>query len=94
MAGLKKYVCNRSRPEGCIAKGYGTEEVIEFCTDYIDELKPIGVPLSRYEGRLAGKGTLGKKVMICSDHVLFDRAHFTVLDGGSVHGGSQKDPKL
>ncbi|WVZ83355.1 hypothetical protein U9M48_030513 [Paspalum notatum var. saurae] len=53
MAGLKKYVCNRSRPEGCIAKGYGTEEVIELCTDYIDELKPIGVSLSRYEGRLA-----------------------------------------
>ena len=28
MAVLKKYVHNRSRPEGCIAKGYGTEEVI------------------------------------------------------------------
>ncbi|WVZ50945.1 hypothetical protein U9M48_002148 [Paspalum notatum var. saurae] len=51
MVVLKKYVRNRSRPEGCIAKGYETEEVIEFCTDYIDELKPIGVPLSRYEGR-------------------------------------------
>ncbi|WVZ75356.1 hypothetical protein U9M48_023416, partial [Paspalum notatum var. saurae] len=52
MAVLKKYVRNRSRPEGCIAKGYGTEEVIEFCTDYIDEFKLIGVPLSCYEGRL------------------------------------------
>ncbi|WVZ57983.1 hypothetical protein U9M48_008305 [Paspalum notatum var. saurae] len=62
MAVLKKYVRNRSRPEGCIAKVYGTEEVIEFCTDYIDELKPIGVSLFRYEGRLAGKGTLGKKM--------------------------------
>ena len=28
MAVLKKYVRNRSRPEGCIVKGYGTEEVI------------------------------------------------------------------
>ncbi|WVZ57977.1 LOW QUALITY PROTEIN: hypothetical protein U9M48_008299 [Paspalum notatum var. saurae] len=81
---LKKYVRNCSRPEGCITKGYGTEEVIELCTDYIDELKPIGVRLSRYEGRLEGKGTLGKKVMICSDHVLFDRAHFTVLDHSTL----------
>ena len=38
MAVLKKYVRNRSRPEDCIAKGYGTEEVIEFCVDFIDEL--------------------------------------------------------
>ena len=27
---LKKYIRNRSRPEGCISNGYGTEEVIEF----------------------------------------------------------------
>jgi hypothetical protein len=33
---LKKYVCNRARPEGSIASGYGTEEVIEFCVDFID----------------------------------------------------------
>jgi hypothetical protein len=36
MAVLKKYVCNRARPEGSIASGYGTEEVIEFCVDFID----------------------------------------------------------
>ena len=51
---LKKYVRNRARPEGSIAKGYVTEEVIEFCVDYVDELYPIGVPVSRHEGRLIG----------------------------------------
>ena len=61
MSVLKKYVRNRSRPEGCIAKGYGTEEVIEFYVDFIDDLIPIGVPMSRHEGRLKGKGILGKK---------------------------------
>ena len=61
MAVLKKYVRNRSRQEGCIAKGYGTEEVIEFCVDFIDDLNPIGDPMSRHEGRLKGKGTLEKK---------------------------------
>jgi hypothetical protein len=35
---LKKYICNCARPEGSIAKGYVTEEVIEFCVDYVDEL--------------------------------------------------------
>ena len=35
------------------------EEVIEFCIDFIPDLKPIGVPESRHKGRLEGKGTLG-----------------------------------
>jgi hypothetical protein len=52
---LKKYVRNRARPEGSIAKGYVTEEVIEFCVDFVDELCSIGVPVSRHEGRLIGK---------------------------------------
>ena len=39
---LKKYVRNRARPEGSIAKDYVTEEVIEFCVDYVEELCPIG----------------------------------------------------
>jgi hypothetical protein len=48
----KKYVHNRAGPEGNISKGYGTEEVIEFCIDFLPDLKPIGVPESRYEHRL------------------------------------------
>ena len=48
MGVLKKYVRNRARPEGSISKGYGTEEVIEFCVDFLPDLKPIGVPESRY----------------------------------------------
>ena len=34
MGVLKKYVHNRARPEGSMSKGYGTEEVIEFCVDF------------------------------------------------------------
>jgi hypothetical protein len=45
MGVLKKYVHDRSSPEGCIAKGYKIEYVIEFYVDYIDELRPIGVSL-------------------------------------------------
>ena len=47
---LKSYVWNQSRPEGSIIEGYATEEVIEFCVDYMAQVEPIGVPLSRHEG--------------------------------------------
>nr|AAX95922.1 transposon protein, putative, CACTA, En/Spm sub-class [Oryza sativa Japonica Group]ABA93427.1 transposon protein, putative, CACTA, En/Spm sub-class [Oryza sativa Japonica Group] len=47
MGVLKKYVCNRARPEASIAKGYGTEEVIEFCIEFIEDLRPIGLLTSR-----------------------------------------------
>src|SRR4051812_13944180 len=72
------HVIMNSRPEGSISKGYGTEEVIEFCVDLIPDLKPVGVPESRYEGRLSGKGTLGKKAKIFQDGHSLTQAHYTV----------------
>jgi hypothetical protein len=84
MGVLKKYVHNRARPEGSISKGYGTEEVIEFCVDFIPDLKSIGVPESRHEGRLSGKGTLGRKSMICRDGISFTQAHYTVLQSSTL----------
>ena len=83
MAVLKNYVLNRARPEGSIAKGYGTEEVIEFCVDFIDSIDSIGVPTSRHEGRLRGMGTLGRKSSLSNDTDLFDKAHYTVLQQSS-----------
>jgi hypothetical protein len=50
MGVLKKYVHNHARPEGSIVKGYGTEEVIEFCADIVPDLKSIGLPQSCHEG--------------------------------------------
>jgi hypothetical protein len=67
MGVLKKYIHNRARPEGSISKGYGTKEVIEFCVDFIPNLKSIGVPESRHEGRLSGRRTLGRKTIYCMD---------------------------
>jgi hypothetical protein len=79
MGVLKKYVHNRARPEGSIVKSYGTEEVIEFCVDFVPDLKLIGLPQSRHEGRLSGKDTIGKKPMICRDGHSLTQAHYTVL---------------
>ncbi len=84
MGVLKKYVRNRSRPEASIAKGYGTEKVIEFCMEFIEDLHPIGVAESQYEGRLRGKGTLGRKAIMTIDINLFHKAHFTVLQQSSL----------
>ena len=84
MGVLKKYVRNRARPEGSIAKGYGTEEVIEFCVEFIEDLRPIGVPESRHEGRLRGKGTLGRKAIMTVNNNLFRKDHFTVLQQSSL----------
>jgi hypothetical protein len=84
MAVLKKYVRNCSRPEGCIAKGYGTEEVIEFCVDFIDDLSPIGVPMSRHEGRLMGKDTLGKKSNMHIPDNEIRKTNFTVQHNSSL----------
>ena len=44
-----------------------TEDVIGFCVDFIPGLKKIGLPQSRYEGRLGGKGTLGGDSIVCRD---------------------------
>src|SRR3954470_16043346 len=81
---LKKYVHNRARPEGSISKGRQNEEVIEFCIDFIPDLKPIGVPESRHKGRLDGKGTLGEKQIICMDGHSLTEAHYTVLQTSAL----------
>ena len=48
MGVLKKYVRNRFRPEGSIVEGYATQEVVEFCTDYLKGIDNIGIPHSRH----------------------------------------------
>jgi hypothetical protein len=81
---LKKYIHNCAHPEGSIAKGYVTEEIIEFCVDYVDELCPIGVPESQHEGKLIGKGTLGKKSINANDHASLSKVLFTVLQHSTL----------
>ena len=61
------------------AWGHQTEDVIGFYVDFIPGLKKIGLPKSRYEGRLTGKGTLGADSIICRDGHSWSRAHYTIL---------------
>nr|AAM08850.1 Putative tnp2 transposase [Oryza sativa Japonica Group] len=79
MAVLKGYVRNRAHPEGSMVEGYSTGEVVECCIDYLKDGYAIGVPVPRHEGRLSGRGTIGKKRFVTHDHKSFQEAHFSVL---------------
>src|SRR3954466_8769639 len=84
MGVLKKYVRNHARPKGSISISHQTEDVIGFCVDFIPGLKKIGLPQSRYEGRLTGKGMLGKGSIICRDGYSWSKAHYTVLQNSTL----------
>jgi hypothetical protein len=75
---LKHYVRNRARPEGSIVEGYVTEEVVEFCIDYLARLDPIGVPRSVHEGKLGGFGTSGN-IKITPTATEYSQANFAVM---------------
>ena len=60
-------------------RAIGTEEVIEFCVDFIPDLDPIGVPELQHKVRLSEKGTLMKKPYIGTQDNYFNKAHYTVL---------------
>nr|GFB64315.1 hypothetical protein [Tanacetum cinerariifolium] len=78
MGFLKGYVRNRYRPEGSIIQGYAAEEVVQFCTNYMDDVTDIGLPQPRHQGRLEGVGTIGHKDVTPNTEDL-EQAHFTVL---------------
>jgi hypothetical protein len=80
---LKSFVRNRAYVEGSMEQGYCIEEAMEWALNNADLSNPIGVPKSRHEGRLTGKGTIGKKVITPYRH-LFHCAHFPVLQQMSI----------
>jgi hypothetical protein len=60
-------------------EGYSIEEVVECCQDYLKVQKRIGKTDSRHKGRLARKGTSGRKMFINHDYKEVSRAHYSVL---------------
>ena len=52
--------------------------MVEWCLGFIDPKNPIGIPKSRHEGRLAGRGILGEKTFI-PELDAYEQAHFLVL---------------
>jgi hypothetical protein len=66
-----------------MVQGYYKEEAVEWALNYADPSNQTGVPMSHHEGRLIGKGIIGKKA-ITPDQNLFHRTHFHVLQQVSI----------
>src|SRR6266540_1058942 len=76
---LKGYVRNRAQSEACMIQGYHTEEIVNAYINYKAGIETIRVPISRYEGRLRGKGTIGKKRFNDEGYELVRKVHSSVL---------------
>ena len=79
---LKGYTKNLHRPEASIVERYIAEEAIEFCSDYIEKAKPVGLPESRHDDRVASKGSRGLHVITPSVEDLL-QAHLYVLNNSN-----------
>nr|GEW76163.1 hypothetical protein [Tanacetum cinerariifolium] len=64
--------------EGSIVQRYVAEEVVRFCTNYMDDVANIGLPQPRHQGRLDEVEAIRRKdVMSTNDD--FEQACFTVF---------------
>jgi hypothetical protein len=62
-----------------MTESYHIEEGVDCCIYYIKDKRAIVLPESRHEGRLSGKGTIGRKRLIDEDNQQLEKAHASVL---------------
>jgi hypothetical protein len=88
MSILNGYVSTHARPEASMVEGYLTEKTIEsggpFCNRVLKDQVAIGLPPSRHEGRLNGRGRMGKKSFISQDYNTVLEAHHNILHQLSI----------
>ncbi|PKA60262.1 hypothetical protein AXF42_Ash008321 [Apostasia shenzhenica] len=80
---LKGYVRNRYRPKTCIIESYVTEEIMEYCTEYLHDVNPIGIPIGHNLPDKFGKGLSTCKPQIV-DLNLLNQAHLYVLHNTAI----------
>ena len=78
MKTLKDYVCNRYRPESCIAESYIAEEALEFCVEYLSNCDIVGLPIGCLID-FSIKGPLGGANIKVVDDTLLAQVHQCVL---------------
>ena len=76
---LKGHTKNQHRPEASIVERYVVEECIEFCSQYIEDGKPLGLPETRHDLTSVGKGTRGFNVVTMTQQEV-SQAHLYVLN--------------
>ena len=75
---LKGYTKNQYRSEASIVERYVVEEAIEFCSEYINTDTLVGVPQSRHDFSIEGRGIRGFNV-VTMDRQQLSQAHLYVL---------------
>ncbi|XP_006590121.1 uncharacterized protein [Glycine max] len=76
---LKGYTKNQYSPEASIVERYVAEEAIEFSSNYISNVQPVGVPQNRHQPSSQGRGTRGFDVVTMNLQRL-SQAHLYVLN--------------
>jgi hypothetical protein len=67
-------------------EGYTSEEVVEYCMDYVKDGKRIGLPIPLHDGRLRGRGRMDQKTFVDKDYNLVSQTHFSVLQQVTIAG--------
>ena len=76
---LKGYTKKQYRPEASIVERYVAEEPIEFCSVYISNTEPVGLPQSHHHSMTQGRGTRRFNV-VTMDRKRLSQAHLHVLN--------------
>jgi len=79
---LKGYTNNLHHPEASIVERYIAEEAIEFFLEYIEKARPVGLPVSRHDESVGGKGSRGLHVITPTVEHL-QQAHLYVLNNNN-----------
>ncbi|KAA0032240.1 transposase [Cucumis melo var. makuwa] len=80
---IENSVRNRYRPEGCIAESYLIEEAIEFCSDFLSEVDPVGLGTHKSQDHLDTSNIgrpLSMGVPFKPEQELLRQAHRYVLE--------------
>ena len=79
---LKEYTKNLHRPKASIVERYITKETIEFCSEYIEKAKPVGLLESQHDERVGGKGSRGLHIITLGQEEL-KQAHLYILNNSN-----------
>jgi len=79
---LKGYTKYLHLPKASIVERYIAEEAIEFCSDYIEKAKPVGLLESQHDNKVASKGSRGLHVITPSVEDLL-QAHLYMLNNNN-----------
>lgn len=70
---------NHHRPEYSIVERYITKEVVEFYSNYLSEVKSIGITKSCHADRYGARGTQGLNVISIPRNIVL-QAHLYILN--------------